>query len=53
MLFKFLRSKQRQKKMDIITISVGKDNVDAFFDMMDSSYDSVKELYENRGFTCS
>ena len=35
------------------TITVGKDNVDAFFDMMDSSYDSVKELYENRGFTCS
>ena len=27
MLFKFLKSKQRQKKMDIITISVGKNSL--------------------------
>ena len=35
------------------TITIGKDNIEAAFDMIDSSYDSQKKFYEKSGFTCN
>ncbi len=35
------------------TITIGNDDVGAYFEMMDSSYDSLKNFYEKRGFTCN